>query len=92
MSKSIKGCVKMNKPKVFDDFPEADCNGCEHWWTNQCDGVFDGSQRPCSSYLPTREIVIPAQIKTLQSAVQWLIGAVALLTVAVICLGVICLM
>ena len=80
----------MSKPKVFDDFPTVDCNECEHWWTNQCDGASSGSQRTCGSYLPTRGIVIPAQIKALQSAVQWLIGAVALLAIAVICLGVLC--
>lgn len=41
--------------KVFDDY-EVDCNTCEAYWDNQCDGVKVGTTRNCSSYKATRKI------------------------------------
>lgn len=58
-----------DKPKIFEDWEEVDCNNCERYWLNQCDGAKThgkGSNLPCTSFLATRSIVIPEQIKSLQ--------------------------
>ena len=54
------------KQKVFDDFKEVDCEGCESWQLNQCDGVPVGSQRSCTAYKAVRRLNTPLQIKALQ--------------------------
>lgn len=61
----------MSESKRFDDYTcTVDCEECEHYWTNQCDGVTKGTQKVCNSFLATRKVVIPAQIKSLQSDVR----------------------
>ena len=62
----------MSDKKIFEDFPEVDCNECEHWWTNGCDGVSKGSTANCNSFSATRSVVIPHQIKKLERRVFWL--------------------
>ncbi len=55
--------------KIFDDFQEVDCNECERYYLNQCDGaktLGKGSKLTCTSFLATRNVVIPEQIKSLQ--------------------------
>jgi hypothetical protein len=54
------------KQKVFDDFKEVDCEECESWQLNQCDGVPVGSQRSCTAYKAVRRLNTPLQIKALQ--------------------------
>ena len=71
-----------NNRKIFDDFPTVDCNeceSCERWWLNQCDGVSVGSTKPCNSFLATRSILIPKQLKSLQRRIDWLSVIVAVL-------------
>ena len=69
---------KHNK-KIFDDFTCVDCNDCERWWLNQCDGVkpstsnSNGSTRVCNGFLATRNIHIPQKIKTQQKQIECLI-------------------
>lgn len=58
----------MSEQKRFEDWTEVDCSECERWWTSQCDGAKKGSRTPCNSFLATRSIVIPEQIKDLQRA------------------------
>ncbi len=56
-------------PKRFEDWEEVDCNECERYWLNQCDGAKThgkGSKLTCTSFLATRNVVIPEQIKSLQ--------------------------
>lgn len=72
-------------PKRFEEWEEVDCNQCERYWLNQCDGVTPrkthekGSKMPCSSFLATRKVVIPLQIKRLQNEIKWLkIGIVSI--------------
>lgn len=67
--------------KRFDDFPTADCNECEHWWLNQCDGVQKAQKRPCTTFKATRSVVIPQEIKWLRTRLKWLI-------MALVCLGI----
>lgn len=63
----------MNKQQVFDDWNElVECNDCTHYWNDTCDGVNKGSQKRCTSFLATRSVVIPAQVKALQNALKWL--------------------
>lgn len=65
----------MPNTKRFEDWYEVDCNECSHYWDNSCDGACKGSQKPCNSFLATRSVVIPAQIKSLKSQLRWLYGA-----------------
>lgn len=69
----------MSKPSVFDDWNElVECNDCTHYWNDTCDGVKKGSQKLCTSFLATRSVVIPAQVKALQNALKWLtVGIIA---------------
>ena len=68
-----------NDRKIFDDFPTVDCNECERYYTNECDGTLTGSTKPCNSFLATRSILIPKQIKSLQRRIDWLSVIVAVL-------------
>jgi hypothetical protein len=70
-----------DKPKIFDDFPTVDCNGCELYWVNACDGVKKAQERPCTAFKATRGVVIPLQIKSLQRALKRLVGALVILGV-----------
>ncbi len=72
-----------DKPKVFDDFYEVDCNECEHYWTNTCDGVPKGANRSCNSFSATREVVIPKKIERLESALKSLSFSVFCVSLAV---------
>ena len=60
---------KSNK-QIFEDFPTVDCNDCQHYWDNSCDGVDVSSEaqnRPCKTFLATRKISIPQEIKSLKN-------------------------
>lgn len=73
-----------HKEKIFEDWEEVDCNECERWWLNQCDGAKThgkGSKLTCTSFLATRKVVIPLQIKALQKANKGMMRCVILLSV-----------
>lgn len=73
------------EPKRFEDWKEVSCNECERWWLNQCDGAKThgkGSKMPCTSFLATRRVVIPLQIKSLQKANTRMRVCIILLVVA----------
>lgn len=65
----------MKDDKIFEDFTwaQADCNECARYWDSSCDGVTKDSRKPCNSFLATRNVVIPQQIKALESSLKWLI-------------------
>lgn len=65
--------------KRFDEWEEVDCNSCEKYWINQCDGVQKAQKRHCTSFKATRDIVIPLEIKRLKTCLKWLIGALCVL-------------
>lgn len=69
----------MEQNKIFDEFPHVDCNDCELYWINQCDGVQKAQKRTCNSFKASRSVVIPLQIKWLQTRLKWLVGALVLL-------------
>ena len=50
--------------KIFDDY-NVDCNDCQRYWNDQCDGVKQGSTRLCKEFLATRRTNIPDQIEKL---------------------------
>ena len=62
----------MEKTK-FDDWAEVkDCNSCDHYWNDTCDGVPEGQKRNCTAFVATRSVVIPEQIKSLRKALNHL--------------------
>ena len=65
--------------KIFDDFPSVDCNECELYWLNQCDGVHKARERTCNTFKASRSVVIPQEIKWLKTRLKWLVGALVLL-------------
>lgn len=83
----------MADAKRFDDYKPVDCNECGRYWDNSCDGVkcktnsdkdSTGSTRLCNSFLPTRSVVIPAQIKSLETSVGSLRVSLILLSVTML--------
>lgn len=84
----------MSESKRFEDWVEVDCNECEHYWDSSCSGVktpLKSDRKPCTSFLATRSVVIPLQIKALRSHLKWLYGMIILEGIAVVVLGVIAL-
>ena len=74
---------------IFDEWThEVDCNNCARYWEDSCDGVPEEQKRHCTSFLATRSIVIPNQIKELQIVCKWLTAAfVTLVVLNIIMLG-----
>ena len=67
---------------LFDDWSEVkDCNQCEPYWNNQCDGAKVGSEKRCTAFKATRRVDIPLEIEALRKAVKRLSVAVILLGV-----------
>lgn len=71
-----------NSHKIFDEF-EVECNGCQRYWTDQCDGVKPDTTKSCSSYLATRNMDIPTKVKTLDDEVTDLKSSVKILNIVV---------
>ena len=55
--------------KIFEDYPEVDCNTCESYWTDACDGVTH-TPKECKFYKATRAVVIPAQLEQLKKEIK----------------------
>lgn len=65
----------------FDDWSSVvDCNGCDHYQSNRCDGVKVGEKRRCESYVAVRRIDLPARLKVLEDQVIWLTSLGAIYT------------
>ena len=67
----------MADQKRFEDWEEVDCNECGRYYDSSCDGVKKGSKKPCNSFLAKRDVVIPAQINSLEKRVKTLNRVVA---------------
>lgn len=53
--------------KIFDEWNElVDCNECQKYWLDQCDGVPIDDARRCNSYVAVRSSEIPKVIDELQ--------------------------
>lgn len=70
--------------KRFEDWPKVDCNECESYWDSSCDGVPKGLERPCNSFKATREVVIPAKLKSLENSFKWLRISLILTNIALV--------
>jgi len=75
--------ANQDQPKRFEDWTQVDCNECARYWDSSCDGS-QGSQRPCNSFLATRSVVIPGQLKALEKRVDRLRISVILNTLLII--------
>ena len=62
----------MSEQKRFENWEEVDCNDCVCYWDNSCDGVKEGTKKPCNSFVASRKVSIPGQIKELQDGVKQL--------------------
>ena len=74
-------------PRRFEEWDTVDCNNCELYWLNQCDGVKytpQGSVMPCKSFLATRSVIIPKQINDVQKSIQKLRVCIAIMGVTII--------
>ena len=61
----------MENQKLFDEWNEVnECTNCESWWTSQCDGTPEGSERPCKAFKATRKVKIPEDIEALKNVVR----------------------
>lgn len=78
-----------DKKRIFDEWEEVDCNNCESYWINQCNGVGEAQERPCTAFKATRSVVIPQQIKWLKTRLKWLYVALGLMGIVVIGLSII---
>lgn len=69
-----------NTNKIFDDFPNSECNNCTHYWDNKCDAnmLLQGSKFACKSFSPTRGIIIPQEIEKLKRKQKWTLYLVIL--------------
>lgn len=74
----------METNKIFDEFPKADCNECEHYWTTACDGTKKDETKVCNSFSATRHVVIPEQIKRLERKIDGLSISIILVAVSMI--------
>lgn len=72
----------------FDDFTSAkelvECNQCERYYINQCDGVKKGENKPCREFLATRKVNIPEEINALRKQIKSLRLSFILLDIALL--------
>lgn len=67
----------MSSQRRFSEWEdcEVDCNQCENYYINRCDGVPKGKKRSCTAFKASRSVVIPEEIKRLKTRLKWLTGA-----------------
>lgn len=54
----------MVESKIFDE-SYVDCNDCQHYWDDSCDGVPKDDIRPCTAFKATKRTDIPVQLEKL---------------------------
>lgn len=55
----------------FDDYIDVDCNNCQNYWNETCDGVqVEDRERPCQSFRATRTIDIPKRLSQLEDELK----------------------
>jgi hypothetical protein len=60
----------MDESKIFEPFPEANCNTCRSYMLDQCDGVPIGDSRKCTAYEAVRNSDLPMQIEKLEQQIK----------------------
>lgn len=63
----------------FDEYDYVDCNQCQEYWTDNCDGVPERSERPCTSFKAIRAIDIPQEVAALRTQVKVLTAGLAII-------------
>jgi hypothetical protein len=56
--------------KVFEEYPQANCNTCRSYMLDQCDGVPIGDSRKCTAYEAVRNSDLPMQIEKLEKRIN----------------------
>ena len=51
--------------KIFDDY-YVDCNECQHYWNDTCDGVPTTKERKCTSFMAIKKVDLPKRINRLE--------------------------
>ena len=66
--------INDKKNSRFDEWEsvEVDCNTCDNYWTNSCDGVPLDKKRNCQSYIASRSISIPEELEEVKQQLQML--------------------
>ena len=72
-----------NSHRIFDE-SHVDCNDCQRYWLDQCDGTPEGVQKPCNSFLATKKVDIPERINSLENRFKSLRGCVRVLNIIII--------
>jgi hypothetical protein len=75
--------VTTNSHKIFDEY-HVDCNECQRYWLDQCDGTPEDVQKPCTSFIATKKVDIPERIKVLEKRLQSLTGCVLVMNIIII--------
>ena len=73
-----------NKPSVFSEWEECDCNQCERYWDSSCDGVKKNKRKSCNAFMATRSVIIPEQIKDLYKQLKFVTWGEIIITVLII--------
>lgn len=58
--------------KRFEEWKRVECEDCDHWWNDSCDGVTEGVERRCTAFKATRRVVLPAKIEAVEKALEGL--------------------
>ena len=74
--------------KVFEEFPQANCNTCRSYMLDQCDGVPVGESRKCTAYEATRQSDLPMQIEKLNDEIKTIRLNLILQALVILLLGV----
>lgn len=69
-----------NSHKIFDEY-EVECNDCQRYWLDQCDGAKVNTTKSCTSFLATKNTDIPHKLSKLDDKVKSLGTAVTILEI-----------
>jgi hypothetical protein len=72
----------MEDMRIFEEV-EVECNDCEAYWLNQCDGANHHATK-CVSYIATKRVDIPVKIQTLERKVNSLNNYLLAFSIALI--------
>jgi hypothetical protein len=77
-----------SKQPIFEEYPTVDCEDCQSYWTDECDGTPVGSEKVCKAFKATRRTNTPLQIKSLQKGYKTLREGLLALCIAYVMLAV----
>ena len=77
---------KSPKPPIFDE-SYVECNDCECYWNNSCDGSPERTERTCTAFKATRGIDIPPRVKTLEKRLLRAENCISGLRLSIVLIG-----